>query len=118
MPYQVSWQSVSMKSQGPVHVLGPEAVVAGDALAAAPSAARASSVQQMPAVARIVAATMLSFFVMAAPLPQTWTILTWKMAAARQSRHLEQIPIPCGARATVFAAESNWTPPIVPTPLI
>jgi hypothetical protein len=69
MPYQVSWQSVSMKSQVPVHVLGPEAVVAGDALAAAPSAARASSVQQMPAVARIVAATMLSFFVMAAPLP-------------------------------------------------
>src|SRR6476659_6860293 len=87
-----------MKSQGPVHVLGP-------ALAAAPSAARASSAQQMPAMARIVAATMLSFFVMAAPLPQTWTILTWKMAVARQSRHLEQIPIPCGARATLFQSQ-------------
>src|SRR5690348_2438409 len=108
MPHQVSWQFVSMKSQAPVHVLGPEA---------APSAARASSVQQMPAVARIVAATMLRFFVMAAPLPQTRTILTWKMAAARQNRHLEQIPIPCGARATIVAAETSWTA-IVPTPLI
>src|SRR4029077_18865374 len=85
MPHQVSWQSVSMKSQGPVHVLGP-------ALAAAPSADRASTAQHTAAVARIVAATMLSFFVMAAPLPQTWTILTWKMAAARQSRH-------CGANS-------------------
>jgi hypothetical protein len=60
---------------------------------------------------------MLSFFVMAAPLPQTWTILTWKMAAARQNRHLEQIPIPCGARATIVAAETSWTA-ILPTPLI
>ena len=33
MPYQVSWQSVSMKSQAPVHVLGVEATVAGEALA-------------------------------------------------------------------------------------
>jgi hypothetical protein len=60
---------------------------------------------------------MLRFFVMAAPLPQTRTILTWKMAAARQNRHLEQIPIPCGARATIVAAETSWTA-IVPTPLI
>jgi hypothetical protein len=60
---------------------------------------------------------MLSFFVMAAPLPQTRTILTWKMAAARQNRHLEQIPIPCGARATIVAAETSWTA-ILPTPLI
>jgi hypothetical protein len=28
MPYQVSWQSVAMKSQVPVHVLGVEAAVA------------------------------------------------------------------------------------------
>src|SRR6516165_3005600 len=55
MPYQVSWQSVSMKSQRPVHVLG--AALAGD------------TPQQAPAAARIVAATMPSF-VMAAPLPQ------------------------------------------------
>jgi hypothetical protein len=39
------------------------------------------------------------------------------MAAARQNRHLEQIPIPCGARATIVAAETSWTA-IVPTPLI
>jgi hypothetical protein len=31
------------------------------------------------------------------------------MAAARQNRHLEQIPIPCGARATIVAAETSWT---------
>src|SRR5262249_56690959 len=45
MPYHVSWQSVSMKSQRPVHVLA--------------SAARASTPQHAPAAARIVAATEL-----------------------------------------------------------
>src|SRR2546427_9284010 len=55
MPYQVSWQSVSIKSQRPVHVLAP--------------AARASTPQQAPAAARIVAAKMPSL-VMAVPLPQ------------------------------------------------
>src|SRR5215475_11092940 len=52
MPYQVSWQSVSIKSQRPVHVLA--------------SAARASTPQQAPAAARIVAANMPSL-VMADP---------------------------------------------------
>src|ERR1700745_3102446 len=55
MPYQVSWQSVLMKSQTPVHVLGA-------------SAARASTPQQAPAAARIVAAKIPSF-VMTAPCP-------------------------------------------------
>src|SRR5262245_20648399 len=46
MPYQVSWQFVSMKSQTPVHVLGADAdvvadVLAGAALLAAGSAAHA-----------------------------------------------------------------------------
>src|SRR5262249_21848722 len=68
MPYQVSWQSVSIKSQRPVHVLA--------------SAARASTPQHAPAAARIVAAKIPSF-VMAAPLPSTWTILTWKMTITR-----------------------------------
>jgi hypothetical protein len=71
MPYQVSWQSVSMKSQRPVHVLGVEAAVAGEvvvgeALPAAPSAAHASAPHNAPAAARIVATKMPSF-VMAAP---------------------------------------------------
>src|SRR5258707_5254100 len=55
MPYQVSWQSVSMKSQRPVHVL--RAALAAD------------TPQQAPAAARIVAAKIPSF-VMTAPLPQ------------------------------------------------
>src|SRR5258708_20170266 len=54
MPYQVSWQSVSMKSQRPVHVLG--------------AALAADTPQQAPAAARIVAAKMPSF-VMTAPCP-------------------------------------------------
>src|SRR4029453_6605572 len=74
MPYQVSWQSVSMKSQRPVHVLGAEAAVVGEVLAgeaflAAPSAAPASTPLAAPAAARIVSTKMPSF-VMAAPLPQ------------------------------------------------
>src|SRR6516164_7507167 len=52
MPYQVSWQSVSMKSQRPVHVLG--------------AALAADTPQQVPAAARIVATNMPSF-VMAVP---------------------------------------------------
>jgi hypothetical protein len=74
MPYQVSWQSVSMKSQTPVHVLGADAggvedVPAGDLVATA-SAAHAPVAA--PAAAKIVAANMPSF-VMAAPLPQKGT---------------------------------------------
>jgi hypothetical protein len=69
MPYQVSWQSVEMKSQTPVHVLGADAdvvadVLAGAALLAAGSAAHAA----FAAPASIVAASMPSF-VMAAPRP-------------------------------------------------
>src|ERR1700720_4101400 len=72
MPYQVSWQSVSMKSQTPVHVLGADAdgvedVPAGD-LAATTSAVHAPLA--VPAAARIVAANMPSF-VMAAPCLNT-----------------------------------------------
>ncbi|SRR6266478_3652372 len=71
MPYQVSWQSVSMKSQTPVHVLGADVdvdadVLAGAALLAAASAAHAPLAT--PTAARIVAAKTPSF-VMAAPLP-------------------------------------------------
>jgi hypothetical protein len=69
MPYQVSWQSVAIKSQAPVHVLGADAdvvadVLAGPALLAAGSAAHAALAA--PAAASIVAASMPSF-VMAAP---------------------------------------------------
>ena len=72
MPYQVSWQSVSMKSQTPVHVLGADAdvaagVLAGAALLAAGSAAHAPLAT--PAAARIVAAKIFRF-VTAAPLPR------------------------------------------------
>jgi hypothetical protein len=74
MPYQVSWQSVSMKSQRPVQVFGLEAVVMGEALAATGSAARACTAQQTPAVARIVAATMPSF-VMAAPASTSMIVI-------------------------------------------
>src|SRR5258708_8305678 len=56
MPYQVSWQSVSMKSQRPVHVLG--------------AALAADTPQQAPAAARIVAAKIPSF-VMTAPCLNT-----------------------------------------------
>ena len=66
MPYQVSWQFVSIKSQAPAHVLGAEAAVAGEALVGTASAARASTAHKTPAAARIVAAKMPSF-VMAAP---------------------------------------------------
>src|SRR5262245_58870720 len=85
MPYQVNWQSVSMKSQRPVHVL-------------AASAARASTPQQAPAAARIVAAKMPSF-VMSAPAP-TWTIVTWKMSVARHIPTLAKNFDPSGVRAT------------------
>src|SRR5437773_11670964 len=69
MPYQVSWQSVAMKSQAPVHVLGADAdvvedVLAGEALLATASAAHAPLAA--PAAARIVAANMQNL-VMAAP---------------------------------------------------
>jgi hypothetical protein len=69
MPYQVSWQSVSMKSQTPVHVLGADAdavadVLAGAALVVTGSAAHAPLAA--PAAARIVAVKMPSFL-MAAP---------------------------------------------------
>src|SRR6266566_9828982 len=103
MPYQVSWQSVSIKSQRPVHVLAP--------------AARASTPQQAPAAARIVAAKMPSL-VMAAPCPNldhrdlrighgsspcpapTWTIVTWKMSVARHIPTLAKNFDPSGVRAT------------------
>src|ERR1700704_6320456 len=61
MPRQVSWQSVSMKSHRPVHVLGAEAAVAAEAPVGTVSAAHASSSQQTPAAARITAAKMPSF---------------------------------------------------------
>jgi hypothetical protein len=69
MPYQVSWQSVAMKSQAPVHVLGAAAgvaaeVLAGAALLAAGSAAHAALAA--PAATSMVAANMPSF-VMAVP---------------------------------------------------
>jgi hypothetical protein len=71
MPYQVSWQSVSMKSQRPVHVLGADADAVEDVLAGAALVAGSAAHAPLaaPAAARIVAANMLSF-VMAAPLPQ------------------------------------------------
>src|SRR5262245_35762637 len=94
MPYQVSWQSVSMKSQRPVHVLWADAdvaaeVLAGAALLAAGSAAHAPLAT--PAAARIVTAK-IPVFVMAAPPASTSTIVTWKMTVARRSRH-------CGANS-------------------
>src|SRR5262245_19720078 len=87
MPYQVSWQSVSMKSQTPVHVLGADAdtvadVLAGAALVAAGSAAHAPLAA--PAAARIVAANMPSF-VMAVPPAAMWTIVTWKKSVTRHN---------------------------------
>src|SRR6266404_1789351 len=61
MPYQVSWQSVEMKSQAPVHVLGADVdavadVLTGAALLAAGSAAHAPLAA--PRAARIVAENM------------------------------------------------------------
>src|SRR5262245_23091243 len=89
MPYQVSWQSVSMKSQTPMHVFGVEAAAAGAALASAAlagaalvdaalvdaalvgtsSAAQASAPHNAPAAARIIVARMRNF-VMPAPMLQ------------------------------------------------
>src|SRR5215510_11436198 len=71
MPYQVSWQFVSIKSQTPVHVLGAEALgaeaaMAGEVAVGGISAAHAPLAA--PAAAMIVAAKMPSL-VMAAPLP-------------------------------------------------
>src|SRR5262245_17321787 len=86
MPYQVSWQSVSIKSQRPVHVLA--------------SAARASTPQQAPAAARIVAAKMPNL-VMAVALPQLGTIVTWKMSVARHIPTLAKNFDPSGVRATL-----------------
>jgi len=68
MPYQVSWQSVSRKSQTPVHVLGADAdgvadVPAGDLVT---TASAAHVPVAAPAAAKIVAANMPSL-VMAAP---------------------------------------------------
>src|SRR6266699_240315 len=85
MPYQVSWQSVSIKSQRPVHVLA--------------SAALASTPQQAPAAARIVAAKMPSF-VMASPPAPTWTIVTWKMSVTSHIPTLAKNFYPSGCRAT------------------
>src|SRR5262245_64019538 len=69
MPYQVSWQSVSMKSQTHVHVLGADADVVADVLAGAALVAAASAAHAplaAPAAASIVAANMPSLL-MAAP---------------------------------------------------
>src|SRR5215471_18303373 len=64
-----------MKSQRPVHVLG--------------AALAADTPQQALAAARIVAAKIPSL-VMAAPLPSTWTILTWKMTITRHGINLDE----------------------------
>jgi len=72
LPYQVSWQSVAIKSHTPVHVLGVEAAVAVEAVACGclvwgASAACASTAHQASAAASIVAPKIPSF-VMASPL--------------------------------------------------
>src|ERR1700726_1587728 len=85
MPYQVSWQSVSIKSQRPVHVLG--------------AALAADTPQQAPAAARIVAAKIPSF-VMTAPCPNFWIIVTWKMSVARHIPTLAERFRSSGVRAT------------------
>src|SRR5262249_22318634 len=102
MPYQVSWQFVSMKSQTPVHVLGADAdgvadVLAGAALLAAGSAAHAPLAA--PAGARIVAAKMLSL-VMGAPPAPTLAIVTLKMSVARHIPTLAKNFDPSGVRTT------------------
>jgi hypothetical protein len=64
MPYQVSWQSVSIKSQRPVHVLGAEAKAVVEALVGVVSAAHAP-LAVAAAAARIVAARVPSLSVVA-----------------------------------------------------
>jgi hypothetical protein len=107
MPRHVSWQSVSMKSQTPVHVLGADAdvpaeVLAGGALVAVASAAHAPLAA--PAAASIVAANMPSF-VMAAPClnrrhPDLKKDNYKTQPAPLQPEH--EISDPSGRRATVI----------------
>src|SRR5215831_671054 len=87
MPYQVSWQFVSIKSQGPVHVLGAEAAAAGEAIVGTLSAAHASVSHAAPAAARIVTTKMPSF-VMGAPLAHDdcMTIVTQEARSTSHSR--------------------------------
>src|SRR5258708_35236847 len=61
MPFQVSWQSVAIKSQPSVHALGAEAAVAAEAPVGTASAAQASTPQEAPPAAMITAAKMPSF---------------------------------------------------------
>src|SRR6516165_5299115 len=101
MPYQVSWQPVSIKSQAPVHVLGVEAAGGGEALLGTGSAAHASAPHA--ATARIVAAKMPNF-VMAAPPASTSTNRDLeKVSCKAQSgpfASLAEIFHPSGRRAT------------------
>src|SRR5258708_37932997 len=85
MPCQVSWQSVKIKPQPSVHVLGAEAAAAGGVFTGMVSAAHASTAQETPAAAMITAAKMPSF-AMRASLTQQWTIVGWESWSARQSR--------------------------------
>src|SRR5258708_9823298 len=87
MPYQVSWQSVSMKSQRSVHVLG--------------AAWAADTPQQAPAAARIVAAKNTELCHDSPPAP-TLTIVTWKMSVARHIPTLAERFRSSGVRATVI----------------
>jgi hypothetical protein len=106
MPYQVSWQSVAIKSQAPVHVLGVDAdvvadVLAGAALLAAGSAAHAALAA--PAAASIVTANMPSFVMPAS----TGSILTWKKSVTRQNERLAERFRFSDRRATVIGFESG-----------
>src|SRR5258708_34908366 len=61
MPCQVSWQSVAIKSQVPVHGLGAEAAAAGGAFVGMMSAAHPSTAHEAPATARTIPVEIPSF---------------------------------------------------------
>jgi hypothetical protein len=103
MPYQVSWQSVSMKSQTPVHVLGVEAALVGEALLGMGSPAHASAPHAATAAAARIVAIKMPSFVMAAPrLNRTDRDLKKDSCKAPSAllKSLAEIFHPSGRRAT------------------
>src|SRR5712664_4972916 len=84
MPFQVSWQSVAIKSQPSVHGLGAEAAVAAVAPVGTTSAAQASTPQEAPPAAMITAAKNAELCTVS--LPGSTCTIVCRYKVGRQDR--------------------------------
>src|SRR6267378_5657468 len=84
MPFQVSWQSVAIKSQPSVHGLGAEAAVAAGAPVGTTSAAQASTPQEAPPAAMITAAKNAELCTVS--LPGSTCTIVCRYKVGRQDR--------------------------------